>query len=90
MKTANELIQDVKSTMVSFINSNRQDNASKSQIKDDMLWLVDQVAWANAGFCSEIATTVSKYERCSEKQAYWIAKYAVESNLIEKVQYLFN
>jgi len=33
------------------------------------------------GFASEIATTVFTYKRISEKQAYWIAKAAVDANL---------
>jgi hypothetical protein len=90
MKTTQDLIQEVKRSLVSFINADRWNNNSKMQIKDEMLWLVDQVASANLGFISEVATSVSKYERCSEKQAYWIAKGAVESNLIEKLQYLFS
>jgi hypothetical protein len=90
MKTQSELIQEVKSALVSFVNADRRNNNSMMQIKDEMLTLVCQVASTNLGFISEIATTVSRYEKCSEKQAYWIAKGVVESKLIESVQHLFN
>lgn len=89
MKTTTDLIQEVKRALLSYINADKWNENSKMQLKDEMLWMVDRVASSGMGFISDIATTVYNSEKCSEKQAYWIAKGAVESNLIEKINYLF-
>jgi hypothetical protein len=45
--------------------------------------LITQVAGAGGGLPSDIAATVLKNKRVSEKQAYWIAKYAVDHHLVD-------
>lgn len=87
--TANEKIQEVKRMMVIYINADRWNDNSKMALKDQVLSVVSQVAMAGLGFASDIATTVDKFERCSEKQAYWIAKAAVENNLTSRIDYQF-
>jgi len=82
-------IQEVKRMLVTYINANRWNNNSQMQLKDQMLSVVEDVRIANLGFASEIASTVGKYERCTEKQAYWIAKCAVENNLTKRIDYQF-
>lgn len=42
--------------------------------RERMLDMVDQVASANKGFASDVAATVLKYERASDKQAAIIAQ----------------
>ncbi len=43
--------------------------------------IVHLVKEGNFGFASEIATSVEKFGRISEKQAYWIARAAWENEL---------
>lgn len=43
--------------------------------------IVKAVKDGNFGFASEIAASVEKYGRVSEKQAYWIARAAWENQL---------
>lgn len=43
--------------------------------------IIMHVAEGGFGFTSDIAKTVEKYKRVSEKQAYFIAKAAVENKL---------
>ena len=88
MKT-NEKIQEVKRMLITYVNADRWNNNSQMELKDQMLSVVEDVRLANIGFASEIADTVVKSERCSEKQAYWIAKTAVENNLISRIAYQF-
>ena len=88
--TTEQKIQEVKRMMVVYINADRWNDNSKMAIKDQVLSVVSQVALANIGFASDIATTVDRTERCSEKQAYWIAKAAVENNLTSRIDYQFN
>lgn len=87
--TTTEKIQEVKRMMASYINADRYFNNSQMELKDKMLSVVEDVRLANLGFASEIAATVVKYERCSEKQAYWMAKAAVENNLTIRIDYQF-
>lgn len=56
--------------------------AVKSDFYDDAMSIVDSVRRAGFGFPSEIAETVFSSDRISEKQAYWIAKAAVENNVV--------
>lgn len=87
--TTSEKIQKVKRMMVSYVNANRWNNNSQMELKDQLLSVVEDVRLANLGFASEIAATVVKYERCSEKQAYWVAKAAVENNITSRIDYQF-
>jgi hypothetical protein len=87
--TTTEKIQEVKRMLITYVNADRWHNNSQMELKDQMLSVVLDVELANLGFASEIATTVGKYERCSEKQAYWIAKSAVENNLTKRIDYQF-
>jgi len=87
--TTNEKIQEVKRMLVTYVNADRWYNNSQMELKDQVLSVVEDVRLANLGFASEIAATVGKYERCSEKQAYWIAKTAVENNLTSRIDYQF-
>jgi len=75
--------------LVTYVNADRWNNNSLMELKDQMLSVVEDVRIANLGFASEIASTVGKTERCSEKQAYWIAKIAVENNLTKRIDYQF-
>ena len=88
--TTTEKIQEVKRMLVNYVNADRRFNNSQMQLKDEMLSTVEDVRLANLGFASDIAATVVKSERCSEKQAYWIAKTAVENNLTSRIDYQFN
>ena len=45
--------------------------------------IVAAVKAGSFGLPSDIATTVEKFGRCSEKQAYWIARAAWENELPE-------
>lgn len=87
--TADEKIQKVKRMLLTYVNADRWNNNSQMELKDQMLSVVEDVRLANLGFVSDIAVTVGKYERCSEKQAYWIAKVAVENNLTSRIDYQF-
>jgi hypothetical protein len=86
---ATQKIQEVKRMLVTYINADRWNNNSQMELRDQMLSVVEDVRLANLGFASEIAATVGKVERCSEKQAYWIAKVAVENNLTKRIDYQF-
>jgi hypothetical protein len=87
--TAIEKIQEVKRMMVSYINADRWNENSKMQLKDEMLSVVEDIRIANLCFVSDIATSVVKYQKCSEKQAYWLAKTAVENELTQRINYQF-
>ena len=67
--TTSEKIQEVKRMLVTYVNADRWNNNSQMELKDQLLSVVEDVRLANLGFTSEIAATVGKYERCSEKQA---------------------
>lgn len=84
---ATEKIQVVKSALVRYAKVDKWNRNTEYNLgmNDDAQWLIDQVAEGNFGFASDIANTVKKYNySVSEKQAYWIAKIAVE-NLNEKL-----
>lgn len=74
-------VQTLKSQLVRYIGMDRWNNNSMMDIKDQYLTLVDRVADLKVGFASDIAATVSKSERCSEKQAYHIAMAACNAKL---------
>lgn len=49
--------------------------------QDRANWIVATVKDGNFGFASEIAATVEKFGKISEKQAYWIARAAWENEV---------
>lgn len=85
----NTQIQEVKWFICNYAFSANWNNASRADMANDAETVIGYVATANLGFASEIAQTVEKYKKISEKQAYWIAKAAVENNKAERISYLF-
>lgn len=67
----------------SYYNRNRFEADSDNQ--DFANEVVKAIAEGDYGFASEIAKTVMKSGRCSEKQAYWIARAAWEN----EIDYIF-
>ena len=67
--------------MLRYAKEDRWNNNSAYQagFNDDAQSVIDEVAKGNYGLASDIAKTVQKYNyNISEKQAYHIAKAAVE------------
>lgn len=85
----NNKIQVLKNFIVSNAFAYGWNTASKRELGDEAETIVDQVAKFTTGFASEIAQTVLKYKKVSEKQAYWIAKAAVENNKDTRVEFLY-
>lgn len=84
-------IQKVKSFLLRYARIDRWNNNSASEFNDEAQSIIDRIAIKNYGFASEIAQTVVKYQfNISEKQAYWIAKVAVENNETSSIDYLLN
>lgn len=73
-------VESVKA-LLNNVNADRWSQNSKMHLKDDAMSIVYKVAQLACGFASDIAETVLKFERCSDKQAYWIAKTAIENNI---------
>lgn len=57
----------------SFMSDVREDNFEYTST------LVQMIADANLGMASDIANSVLRYKKCSFKQAYWLAKAAIEN-----------
>jgi hypothetical protein len=76
-RNVNDMIQAVKEEILN-INSRR---VMGSSIAADGMATVRAVAKAALGFASDVATTVAKYGKASEKQAYVIARAAVENGI---------
>lgn len=89
-------INSVKSLLVKAAGSLRKATNKLGQVvynpQDIDIWereqhkanqIVTAVKDGNFGFASEIAATVAKYGKISEKQAYWIARTAWEKELPE-------
>ena len=74
-------VQTLKSQLVRYIGMDRWNNNSMMDMKEDCMTLVSQVMHNATGFAKDVATTVDKYEKISEKQAYIIAKAACELGL---------
>lgn len=87
---ATQKIQAVKSFLTNYSFSYSWNNASSKQMADEAETIIDLIATGAYGFASEIAQSVCKFKKCSEKQAYWIAKSAVESGVANRVDYLFS
>lgn len=74
-------IQVLKQQIVRYAAIDRWNQNSHTSDQDNVLSLCDKVADAKLGFASDVAATVAKYKKASEKQAYVIAKAAVDANL---------
>lgn len=77
-------IQKVKGALVAYAREDKwnKNTAYELGFNGDAQSVIEQVANSAFGFASEIAQTVVKYNfKISEKQAYWIAKAAVENNV---------
>jgi hypothetical protein len=83
-------IQTVKGFLTSYAFSYGWNTASKKEMSDEAESIIALIAMGTYGFASEIASTVNKFKKVSEKQAYWIAKAAVESGVANRVDYLFS
>ena len=81
-------IEVTKSFIVNNAFLYNWNNASIKEDADAAEKMIDLVAGSNLGFASEIAATAAKYKKVSEKQAYHIAKAAVENNLTT-IDYMF-
>lgn len=71
-------IQTIKNEIISA--TRRQDQAAR-----DILEIIYAVELGAKGFAADVAKTVAKYGKASEKQAYVIARAFVEAGL--KVQH---
>lgn len=88
---ATEKIQAVKSFLLRYAKIDKWNNNSASSFNDEAETIISLVAKASLGFASDIASTVEKnHFSVSEKQAYWIAKAAVENDMTSRIDYLFN
>ena len=90
---AAEKIQKVKSALVRYAKSDKWNRNSEYNLgmNDDAQWVIDMVADGSFGFASDIANTIKKYNySVSEKQAYWIAKTAVENFNDKLTAIIFN
>jgi hypothetical protein len=67
--------------LVRYIGMDKWSNNSMMDVKDTYLSLVWEVMNKAQGFAKDVATTVDKYGKVSEKQAYIIAKAACELEL---------
>lgn len=81
-------IQCVKSVVCCIRTCNTYGSkwsSHKTDVQDRLETLAHAVVCGvhegNYGFASEVAATVLKYNRASEKQAYVIARAAVENNI---------
>lgn len=77
-------VQSVKSGLVRYAMADKRNRNSEYRLgfNDDAQSVVDNVAKGNYGFASQVAQTVQRYNyRISEKQAYVIARAAVENEV---------
>lgn len=72
-----EKIQTIKQTILSGVSSYYQQNGYWDFAEEIIL----AVEMDTEGFTSDVASTVYKYKRCSEKQVYVIARAFVENDL---------
>lgn len=88
--TQAQKIQEVKKFIVQYAFQYGWNRASIKSFADEAETVISIVAMREeAGFAAEIAQTVEKYKRVSEKQAYWIAKAAVELDITTRIDYLW-
>lgn len=83
--TPSETINQVKSFLQRYAFSYGWNNANNFQFSDDSIGIIHMISTGNYGLATDIATSVLKYKRCSEKQAYHIAKAAVEANIYSRI-----
>ncbi len=76
-------VQSVKSGLLSYARVDRWNRASayNAGFNDEARFTLEAVSEAKLGFPSEVAASVLRYNRISEKQAYVIAKAAVDNDL---------
>ena len=77
-------VQSVKRGLVDYAREDRLNRNSEYSLgmNAQAQGVIDQVADGNYGFASQVAQTVRKYNyRISEKQAYVIAKSAVDNEV---------
>lgn len=77
-------IQSVKRGLIRYAKEDKWNRNTEYRLgfNSDAQGVIDQVAKGNYGFASQVAETVRRYGyRISEKQAYVIARAAVENNL---------
>jgi hypothetical protein len=86
----NQKIQVIKNLIVNRAFNKNFGNDVAWELTDEAETIIDYVANKPYGLATEIAHTVNKFKKVSEKQAYWIAKAAVENNECLRVEYLFN
>jgi hypothetical protein len=86
-QTANNtsLINEVKNFILNYAFIDRWNKNSQSEMSDEAQTVIALVAEGGYGFASDVATSSAKYSKVSEKQAYWIAKAAVENNHITRI-----
>jgi hypothetical protein len=85
-----ELVNEVKNFIVKYSFIDRWNKNSQSELSDQAQGVIELVSMGGYGFASDVATSAAKYKKVSEKQAYWIAKAAVENNLITRIQSLLS
>lgn len=87
--TIESKIKEVK-FFLSYAFSCSYNTASNKDFDNMAQTIIGKVARnENSGFAGEIAATIEKTKRVSEKQAYWIAKFIVENNLTCSIEFLF-
>ena len=77
-------VQDVKRGLLNYAQIDRWNRSNDYHLgfNDQAQTVIDRVAAGNFGFPSQVAQTVKKYNyRISEKQAYVIAKAAVDNEV---------
>lgn len=79
-----DVINEVKKSLMTYPSENRWNNSNDDRMGfiDITQHTVNQLADGNYGFASDVAKTVQKYRyKASEKQAYVMAKAAVENKI---------
>lgn len=83
-------IQVIKNLIASRAFNQNRGNDVAWELTDEAETIIEYVATGSFGLATDIANTANKWRKISEKQAYWIAKTAVENNMCVRVEYLFN
>jgi len=85
MKTTNEKnekIQEYKNDLLWGFGNHYKRGTQYQQAQ----CIIDTLLMEGEGFAVNVAKTVDKYKRCSEKQAYIIARSFVEQNLNQRFE----
>ena len=88
VKTNAQIIQAVKEVLLGFTSNSRTFKANHNDMAEMADTLVSRVAEVT-GFAGDVAKTVEKYGKVSEKQAYIIARAAVENNRLGQYENFF-